>query len=151
MGRPIAYEYVGYIYKGQTYPVYRDDQDPDLRYVVPPTMRVAKDDLGKLKVNMAICETITVPSAKGLGMLVPYLPSGLEEALKKEFNCKIAPLPVASAGQVIALGVDWYIQGVAAEESWKVDSTSFEGMTPDVVTQLKKAKFLYESQGIKTC
>lgn len=150
MGRPVAYEYIGYVYKGQTYPVYRDDQDPDLRYVVPPTMRVARDDSNKPKANVAICESIQVPSAKGLGMMVPYLPAGLEEALKKEYNARIAPLPVSSAGQVIALGADWYIEGVAAEEAWKVDNTSFEGMDPKVVAELKKAKLLWDTRRVRT-
>lgn len=150
MGRPFAYEYVGYVYKGQTYPVYRDDSDPDLRYVVPPTMKLAKDDAGKVKVNVAICDSLTVPSAKGLGMMVPYLPAGLEEALKKEYNARISPLPVASAGKVIALGADWYIEGIAAEESWKVDNTSFEGMAPKVIQELKKAKFLWDTRQIRT-
>lgn len=150
MGRPIAYEYIGYVYKGQTYPVYRDDEDPDLRYVVPPSMRVARDDSNKPKANAAICETIQVPSAKGLGMIVPYLPAGLEEALKKEYNARIAPLPVSSAGQIIALGPDWYIEGIAAEEAWKVDSTSYEGMDPKIVSRFKEAKFLWDTRRIRT-
>lgn len=150
MGRPLAYEYVGFVYNGQTYPVYRDDTDENLRYVVPPSMRVAKDEAGKSKVNIAICETLNVPSVKGLGMLVPYIPAGLEEALKKEYNARISPLPVASAGQVIALGADWYIEGIAAEESWKVDDTSYEGMDPSLVSQLKQAKILWDTRKIRT-
>ena len=150
MGRPIAYEYIGYVYKGQTYPVYRDDQDPDLRYVVPPSMRVARDDKDKPKSNVAICETIQVPSVKGLGMIVPYLPAGLEEALKKEYNARIAPLPVATAGQVIALGSDWYVEGVAAEEAWKVDDTAYTGMDPATVARFKEAKFLWDTRRIRT-
>lgn len=148
MGRPVAYEYKGFIFKGKMYPVWHDDTDPNQYYVMPPAMTVAEDDAGP-KINAAICETIARPSVKGLGMLVPYIPNDLLAALKKEYGPRIAPLPVSSAGQVMVTGVDWWVSGLAVKKPWISDELSYVGLPPEQEAKLKELKKLYDDRNIR--
>lgn len=150
MGRPLAYEYKGTIYKGKSYPVYKDDTDPKLLYVVPPAMRVATNDDGSPKVNVSVCTSISKHSIKGLAMLEPYLPDDLIKAIKAEYGSDyvVGPLPLSNAGQVMVTDADAFKIGLTVDKPWNGDDPlSTTGMSPEQIQNLKKVRKQYEDYG----
>lgn len=148
MGRPLAYEYKGFMFNGESYPVWSDDTDPDQFYVMPPSLKVASDSSGP-KVTVSVCEDIAVPAIDGLANLVPYISQDLLEALKQEYGNRIAPLPVATGGQVLIVGPNWTRRGLAVHKPWEFDNLSLEGLEPEEVQRLKKIKYWFEEEGIQ--
>jgi hypothetical protein len=148
MGRPLAYDYSGFIFKGRSYPVWKDDTDANQFYVMPSTTTLAEDQHGP-QVNFVVCGDEDPPVAEGIGQLVPYFDDELMTALKKEYGPRIAVLPVTTAGQIQIANGSAYVRGLAVNKPWDATPESYEGMSAEQIAALEKARKAWEEDHVQ--
>lgn len=148
MGRPLAYEYSGFIYEGRSYPVWKDDTDTGQYYIMPATTTLAEDQHGP-QVNVVVCGDETPPVINGVGQLVPYYDNGLIEAVKKEYGPRVAVLPVSTAGQIQIVNANAAVRGLAVNKPWDATQESYEGMSAEQIAALEKARKAWEEHSIQ--
>ncbi len=148
MGRPLAYDYSGFIYKGRSYPVWKDDTDPSQFYIMPSTTTLAEDQHGP-QVNVVVCNDEDPPIIEGIGQLVPYFDDGLMEEVKKEYGPRIAVLPVTTAGQIQIVNASAFVRGLAVNKPWDASPESYEGMSAEQIAALEKARKAWEEDHVQ--
>jgi hypothetical protein len=148
MGRPLAYDYSGFLFKGQSFPVWKDDTDPNQFYIMPATTTLAQDASGP-QVNVVVCGEENPPIIEGLGQLVPYFDQELLDAVKKEYGPRIAVLPVTSAGQIQITNASALVRGLAVNKPWDATPESYEGMSAEQIAALEKARKAWEEDHVQ--
>ena len=148
MGRPLAYDYAGFIFKGRSYPVFKDDTDPTQFYIMPSTTTLAEDEHGP-QISVVVCNEESPPIIEGLGQLVPYFDEELMEAVKKEYGPRIAVLPVSTAGQIMIVNGSANVRGLAVNAPWDATPESYQGMTAEQIAALNKARAAWEEDGVQ--
>lgn len=148
MGRPLAYEYSGFLFKGTSYPVWKDDTDPDKYYIMPSTTMVAEDATGP-QISVVVCGDETPPVIEGVGQLVPYFDAELMEAVKKEYGPRISVLPVSTAGQIQIVNASATVRGLAVNKPWDATPESYEGMSADQIAALERVRKAWENDHVQ--
>lgn len=148
MGRPLAYEYSGFIFNGQSYPVWKDDTDPNQFYIMPSTTTLAQDQHGP-QINVVVCNDENPPVIEGVGQLIPYFDQALIEAVKKEYGPRVAVLPVSTAGQIQIVNGSAVVRGLAVNKPWDATRESYEGMSAEQIAALEKARKAWEKDHIQ--
>lgn len=148
MGRPLAYDYSGFLFNGQSFPVWKDDTDAQQFYIMPATTMLATDAQGP-QVNVAVCMDEDPPVIDGIGNVVPYFDQGLIEAVKKEYGPRIAVLPVSTAGQVVITNGRATVRGLAVNKPYDATPESYNGMSAEQIAALEKARKAWEEDQVK--
>ena len=148
MGRPLAYDYSGFLFNGTSYPVWRDDTDSGQFYVMPSTTMVATDAAGP-QISVVVCGDETPPIIEGVGQLVPYFDNAFIEAVKKEYGPRVAVLPVSSAGQIMIVNASAMVRGLAVNKPWDASPESYEGMSAEQIASLERVRKAWEEDKLQ--